>query len=112
MHEILSPLLSSLALGNINEFKAQFEDTVMRCFSYLDVGENEAESFYHAFVLGMIIGLDKTHEIKSNRESGSGRYDVIVVPRDTKNVGIIIEFKIHNSSCQNNTSCRSIFYPR
>jgi len=96
MQEILSPLLSCLASGNIPSFKEQFEDTVMRCFSYLDVGENEAESFYHAFVLGMIIGLDKTHEIKSNRESGSGRYDIMVVPRDIKNVGLIIEFKIRS----------------
>jgi hypothetical protein len=93
MQKILSPLLVSLASGNIKDFKAQFEDTVMRCFSYIDVDKNEAESFYHAFVLGMIIGLDKTHEIKSNRESGTGRYDVIIVPRDSKNVGIIIEFK-------------------
>lgn len=93
MQKILSPLLASLASGNIKDFKAQFEDTVMRCFSYIDVEKNEAESFYHAFVLGMIVGLDKTHEIKSNRESGTGRYDVMVVPRDCNDIGIIIEFK-------------------
>jgi hypothetical protein len=93
MQKILSPLLVSLASGNIKDFKAQFEDTVMRCFSYIDVDKNKAESFYHAFVLGMIVGLDKTHEIKSNRESGTGRYDVMIVPRDSKNIGIIIEFK-------------------
>jgi hypothetical protein len=93
MQKILSPLLLSLASGNINDFKTQFEDTVMRCFSYIDVDKNKAESFYHAFVLGMIIGLDKTHEIKSNRESGTGRYDVMIVPRDSNGIGIIIEFK-------------------
>jgi hypothetical protein len=93
MQKILSPLLLALASGNIKGFKAQFEDTVMRCFSYMDVTKNTAESFYHAFVLGMIVGLDKTHEIKSNREAGTGRYDVMIVPRDNKDIGIIMEFK-------------------
>ena len=93
MQKIFSPLLACLASGNIKDFKAQFEDTVMRCFSYIDVDKNEAESFYHAFVLGMIIGLDKTHEIKSNREAGTGRYDVMIVPRNSNDIGIIIEFK-------------------
>ena len=93
MQKILSPLATSLATGDIKSFKAQFENTVMRCFSYLDVGRNTAESFYHAFVLGVIVSLDKTHEIKSNREAGTGRYDIMIVPRDINGTGVIIEFK-------------------
>lgn len=91
--ETFDPLLSKLVSGNIKEFKPNFEDFVMRCFSYLDVKKRSPESFYQAFILGLLSGLDATHEIKSNRESGTGRYDVMIVPRDSKGIGIIIELK-------------------
>ena len=41
----------------------------------------------------MLISLNRTHEIKSNRESGTGRYDVMLIPQDISKIGIIIEFK-------------------
>jgi hypothetical protein len=41
----------------------------------------------------MLIGLKETHEVKSNRESGYGRYDVMVIPKNPQNLGIIMEFK-------------------
>ena len=48
---------------------------------------------YHAFVLGLLVTLEKTHEIKSNRESGFGRYDVMLIPKDSSALGICMEFK-------------------
>ncbi len=87
-------MLGDLTSGNIKEFKKIFERTVQHCLSYHDVLGKESEKFYHMFVLGMLVSLQETHEVKSNRESGSGRYDVMIIPKDTTKIGIIIEFKI------------------
>jgi len=63
-------------------------------FSYMDVGENTAENFYHAFVLGMLVGLKDTYYINSNRESGFGRYDIMLEPKDKNGNSFIMEFKV------------------
>ena len=63
-------------------------------FSYMDVGENTAENFYHAFVLGMLVGLKDSYYVKSNRESGYGRYDIMLEPREKNWNSFIMEFKV------------------
>ena len=60
----------------------------------MDVGENTAENFYHAFVLGMLVGLRDTYYVNSNRESGFGRYDIMLEPHDKSKNSFIIEFKV------------------
>lgn len=57
---------------------------------------SQAENFYHGFVLGLIADLRAVYIITSNRESGTGRYDVMLEPLITGYNGIIIEFKVHN----------------
>ncbi|TYQ16369.1 UNVERIFIED_CONTAM: PD-(D/E)XK nuclease superfamily protein [Acetivibrio alkalicellulosi] len=86
-------MLKALLTGDVRTFYKIFATTVERTFSYHDVGEDKAESFYHAFVLGMLVYIDKEYDIKSNRESGYGRYDVMIIPKDKRKKGIIIEFK-------------------
>jgi len=86
-------MLRSLLAGDIDTFYEIFAHTVMSVFSYNDLMEDRSESFYHAFVLGMLVYIDKEYDIKSNRESGFGRYDVIIIPKDKSKKGIIIEFK-------------------
>lgn len=57
----------------------------------------QPENFYHGFVLGLIADLRELYKITSNRESGSGRYDVLMEPYDAKlDDGIILEFKVHD----------------
>lgn len=58
-----------------------------------DVGGQEPERVYHAFVPGLLVGLNKTHKVKSNREGRLGRYDARLIPRNTGERGVIIEFK-------------------
>ena len=59
---------------------------------------SEPERFYHGFVLGLIVDLAKDYVVTSNRESGFGRYDVMIEPKNPKeNVGIIIEFKVYDA---------------
>ena len=72
----------------------------MQTFSSFDTGknpsENEPERFYHGFVLGLMADLSKEYIITSNRESGFGRYDVMIEPRDKSKKAVIMEFKVHN----------------
>lgn len=70
-------------------------------FSYFDTGKNpsgqEPERFYHGFVLGLIVELQNRYLITSNRESGFGRYDVVLEPKNPdKGNAIILEFKVHD----------------
>ena len=67
---------------------------VEEMFSYMDVGRNTAENFYHAFVLGMLVGLKDSYYVNSNRESGFGRYDIMLEPQDKSQNSFIIEFKV------------------
>ena len=53
-----------------------------------------AENFYHAYVLGMIVGLKDTYYVNSNRESGYGRYDIMLEPKDKNGNSFIMEFKV------------------
>jgi hypothetical protein len=56
--------------------------------SYYDT----VEKFYHVFVLGLLAFV-KDYKITSNRESGYGRYDIMIIPKDKSKKGIILEFK-------------------
>ncbi|WP_248625366.1 PD-(D/E)XK nuclease domain-containing protein [Natroniella acetigena] len=51
------------------------------------------EKVYHAFVLGLLLNLRDDYEVNSNRESGYGRYDVMIIPKDTNKLEVVIEFK-------------------
>ena len=86
-------MIDSLLAGDIATFKKFFADFVLVSFSSFDVGKKTSENFYHAFVLGMLAKLADQYEIRSNRESGYGRYDVMVIPKDSTKLGLIIEFK-------------------
>ena len=91
----LRSILKDLITLNIKEYEKKFKKLVIEMFSYMDVGENTAENFYHAFVLGMLVGLKDRYYIKSNRESGEGRYDVMLEPKDKKENSFIMEFKVY-----------------
>ncbi|MCD8103670.1 MAG: ATP-binding protein [Lachnospiraceae bacterium] len=71
----------------------------LNTFSFFDTGkkpseESEPERFYHGFVLGLIVDLADRFSIQSNRESGLGRYDVILEPKEGNSLSFIIEFKV------------------
>ena len=91
--DFLRTMLKSLISGQIEVFASHFREYVLSSFSYFDTGGKVPEKIYHAFVLGLLVGLRPNYEIKSNREGGYGRYDVMVIPQDTSQAGIIIEFK-------------------
>ena len=70
----------------------------LQSFSYFDTGKSpsgeEPERFYHGFVLGLMVELADRYVLTSNRESGFGRYDVMLEPKKQSDDAIIIEFKV------------------
>ncbi|WP_240739570.1 AAA family ATPase [Marinitoga lauensis] len=88
-------IIMELIHENYEEFKIAFKKIVERTISYFDVSGEEPERFYHGLILGMVVGLSKKYIVKSNREAGYGRADVILIPKEKKEPGIIFEFKKH-----------------
>jgi len=64
----LNSIMKDLVTLNLSEFKKKFQILVMQMFSYMDVVNDTAENFYHAFVLGMLVSLKDTYVVNSNRE--------------------------------------------
>ena len=91
----LKSILKDLVTLNIEEYEEKFRILVREMFSYMDVGEDTAENFYHAFVLGMLVGLKDSYYVNSNRESGMGRYDIMLEPKDKNGNSFIMEFKLY-----------------
>jgi hypothetical protein len=89
----LEAMLKSLVEGEMKIFAKVLKMYVLNTMSYFDVSGNEPEKIYHVFILGLLVALQDTHEVKSNRESGNGRYDVMIIPRDVTKLGIVMEFK-------------------
>jgi hypothetical protein len=88
----LDIMLKALIDGDIKLFEKMLRKVVAAVFSYHDFG-GEPEKVYHALVAGMLVWISDTHEIKSNRESGYGRYDIMIVPMEVNRIGYVIEFK-------------------
>ena len=98
----LKSILKDLVTLNIEEYEEKFKILVREMFSYMDVGENTAENFYHAFVLGMLVGLKDSYYVNSNRESGMGRYDIMLEPKDKNGNSFIMEFKVYKEEKEKN----------
>jgi len=90
----LNSIMKDLVTLNLEEFEEKFRILVMQMFSFMDVGKDTAENFYHAFVLGMLVSLKDNYVVNSNRESGMGRYDIMLEPKDKNANSFIMEFKV------------------
>ncbi len=92
--------IKALLQGNKKEMNAYMNRIALTTFSYFDSGNrpsgSEPERFYHGFVLGLMVELADRYIITSNRESGFGRYDVVLKPRKNEDDAIILEFKVHD----------------
>lgn len=92
----------ALLSGNIKEMNAYMNEVALATFSSFDTGNHpsgktQPERFYHGFVLGLLVELRDLYEVKSNRESGYGRYDVMLIPRQKKEMAFVLEFKVYDS---------------
>lgn len=93
----------ALLAGDLDYMNQFINQVALQTFSSFDTGkkpseELEPERFYHGFVLGLIVDLAGKYRITSNRESGFGRYDVIMEPLEENLDAIIMEFKVQNTA--------------
>lgn len=98
--------IKALLKGDLKAMNVYMNHVALTTFSFFDTGKrkgvSQPERFYHGFVLGLLVDLAREYEVISNRESGFGRYDIMIIPRempekqDTKQA-IIIEFKVYDS---------------
>lgn len=85
-------LFDALFSGQEKDFEDQLQQILLRFASTYDTANKE--SFYHGFMLGIsALFLDKQYIVESNRESGYGRFDIAIFPKDTQKAGVILEFK-------------------
>ena len=92
--------IRALLAGNLKEMNAYMNRITSEMFSSFDTGKKpsgrEPERFYHGFVLGLMVELSDKYVITSNRESGFGRYDIMLEPRKPEYDAVIIEFKVQD----------------
>lgn len=93
--------IKALLLGDVRAMNVYMNRIAASVFSFFDTGKkpseaSEPERFYHGFVLGLIVDLEERYYISSNRESGFGRYDVMLEPKKKEDPAVIIEFKIQD----------------
>ena len=94
--------VKALLLGDVKAMNAYMNEITIEIFSSFDTGKRkskrtEPERFYHGFVLGLIVELQGRYVITSNRESGFGRYDVMLEPLKKEDPAYILEFKVHDA---------------
>ena len=92
--------VKALLKGSLKEMNIYMNDVALATFSSFDTGkkpseQSQPERFYHGFVLGLLVELRDRYQIRSNRESGYGRYDVMLTPVTEVDDAIVIEFKVH-----------------
>ncbi|MCF2643415.1 AAA family ATPase [Roseburia hominis] len=92
--------IKALLLGDLDAMNEYMNRVSLSVFSSFDTGKRpsgaEPERFYHGFVLGLMVDLRNRYVITSNRESGFGRYDVMLEPKDKADDAFILEFKVFN----------------
>ena len=92
--------VKALLKGSLKEMNIYMNDVALATFSSFDTGKkpsekSQPERFYHGFVLGLLVELRDRYQIRSNRESGYGRYDVMLTSVTEVDDAIVIEFKVH-----------------
>lgn len=93
--------IKALLQNDLDAMNEYMNNISLSVFSHFDTGRHpsgkaEPERFYHGFILGLIVDLGDKYSITSNRESGFGRYDIMLEPKQDDLDAIIMEFKVHN----------------
>ena len=93
--------INALLINDKKGMNRFMNNVALKTFSYFDSGNqpsySEPERFYHGFVLGLMVDLSDRYVLTSNRESGFGRYDIMLEPKNKEDNAYIIEFKVHDA---------------
>lgn len=92
----------ALLLGDLDYMNQYMNEVSAEMFSSFDTGRrpserSQPERFYHGFVLGLVVDLAGRYHIRSNRQSGLGRYDVLMEPLNPEDDAVIMEFKVFSA---------------
>lgn len=98
IHSVYNDFIKALLMGDLKAMNLYMNKVAIATFSYFDTGNRpsgcEPERFYHGFVLGLLVELSDRYALTSNRESGFGRYDVMLEPKNSRDSAILMEFKV------------------
>jgi hypothetical protein len=86
-------MMNYLTKGDVENFSKKFSNFVVNSFSYFDATEKDSEIVYQMFILGLFASLEADYVIRSNKESGYGRADLMFIPKDKNKLGMVIELK-------------------
>ena len=97
--------VSAMFRGDLRSMNHYMNRVALNTFSYFDTGkkpseQTEPEKFYHGFILGLLVDNAKNYMVKSYRESGFGRYDVVMEPKNVNDTAVILEFKVFDAEDQ------------
>ena len=105
---IYNEFIRAMLSDNVRKMNTFMNKVALQTFSSFDSGnhpseETQPERFYHGFVLGMVVNLADRYKVRSNRESGYGRYDVLIEPLDKTEKAFIFEFKVLDADDEEKT---------
>jgi hypothetical protein len=112
----LEDSMSNLKAMRMAEFTENLQEIAMNIFSFYDAKGRASEAFFHGFMLGLVVYCQAEYTITSNREAGTGRFDIAMIPKNTDGSlpGILFEIKnlpdteIENLESQANTALQQI----
>ena len=91
--ENITELFNALITRNVYRIQQLLQQFIINHVSAFDLAYSQPEISYHMFVLGLLVTLEGEYAVRSNRESGYGRYDIMLIPHDKSKTGVVIEFK-------------------
>lgn len=99
---VYNDFIKAMLNNDVKSMNIYMNKIALTTFSYFDSGrkpseETQPERFYHGFVLGLVVELAERYNITSNRESGFGRYDVMLEPKSKDDFAVIMEFKVRET---------------
>ena len=105
---VYNEFIRAMLNDNVRKMNTFMNKVALHTFSSFDSGnhpseETQPERFYHGFVLGMVVNLADRYKVRSNRESGYGRYDVMIEPLDKTKKAFIFEFKVLDADDEEKT---------
>ncbi|MEM7589604.1 MAG: AAA family ATPase, partial [Myxococcota bacterium] len=89
-----SEMVKALLVGNGAVFTHRLQAFVRTSMSYFDVSGDDPERVYQAFILGLLVHLERDYRLRSEREAGDGRADILLIPKQPNQPGMILEFKL------------------
>ncbi len=90
----IKEFVNALLVGDVETVQSNLEWILLTAMSYQDPAGAEPEKLYHGLILGLLVHLEERYEVRSNRESGYGRADVLMRPKTPGQPGVVIEFKV------------------